>query len=91
MIKMKILIVRTFPNFLDSTKYNVQEIGLAKALTRIGHEVGIVLYNGRNKDRISEIPIECKSEIKQIKIYYLHGYNFLKNGIFPTLKKVMKQ
>ena len=49
---MKILIVRTFPDFLDPGKYNVQEIGLAKALTRAGHEVGIVLYNGKNKDRI---------------------------------------
>ena len=88
---MKILIVRTFPNFLDSTKYNVQEIGLAKALTRIGHEVGIVLYNGKNKDRICEIPVECESEVKQIKIYYLHGFNFLKNGIFPSLRKVIKQ
>lgn len=46
---MKILIVRTFPNFLDTTQYNVQEIGLAKALIKAGHEVGIVLYNGKKR------------------------------------------
>ena len=90
-INMKILIVRTFPDFLDPAKYNVQEIGLAKALTKAGHEVGIVLYNGKNKDKICEMPVGCKNGIKKIKIYYLYGFNFFKNGIFPSLKKVIEQ
>lgn len=88
---MKILIVRTFPNFLDAAKYNIQEIGLAKALVRVGHEVGIVLYNGKNKDTVKKIPVECENEIKEIQVYYLHGWNFFKNGIFPSLNKVVKQ
>lgn len=88
---MKILIVRTFPDILDPMRYNIQEIGLAKALTRAGHKVGIVLYNGKNKDTIVQIPVECNGEEKSIKLYYLHGYNFLKNGLFPSLGKVTKE
>ena len=48
---MKILIVRSFPDILNLNAYNVQEIGLAKALTSKGLECGIVLYNGGQKDR----------------------------------------
>lgn len=88
---MKILIVRTFPNFLDATKYNIQEIGLAKALVKAGHEVGIVLYNGKNKDTIKKISVPCENEIREIIVYYLHGWNFFKNGIFPSLKKVVDE
>ena len=88
---MKILIVRTFPNFLDASKYNIQEIGLAKALVKAGHEVGIVLYNGKNKDTIKKISVPCENETREITVYYLHGWNFFKNGIFPSLKKVVQQ
>ncbi len=49
---MKILIIRTFPNIIDPATYNIQEIGLAKALVRKGHECGIVLYYGKNKDKV---------------------------------------
>ena len=48
---MKILIVRTFPDVLKIDSYNVQEIGLARALTMRGHQCDIVLYNGENEDR----------------------------------------
>ena len=88
---MKILIVRTFPNFLDAAKYNIQEIGLAKALVKAGHEVGIVLYNGKNEDTIKKISVQCENEIREIVVYYLHGWNFFKNGIFPSLKKVVDE
>ena len=88
---MKILIVRTFPNFLDASKYNIQEIGLAKALVKAGHEVGIVLYNGKNKDTIKKISVPCENETREITVYYLQGWNFFKNGIFPSLKKVVQQ
>ena len=48
---MKILIIRTFPNKLNLNSYNVQEIGLAKALTVKGHCCDVILYGGREKDR----------------------------------------
>lgn len=87
---MKILILRSFPSIIDPDKYNVQEIGLAKALTRAGHTCGIVLYYGKNKDTIEKISVSCKIGEKEITLYRLHGYNFLKNGFFPSLNKIVK-
>ena len=88
---MKILIIRTFPNIMNFKQYNVQEIGLAKALVRKGYECGIVFYNGKNKDEVEYIPVECDGETRNISVYKLHGYNILKNGIFPSLRKITKK
>ena len=88
---MKILIVRTFPNMIDTHQYNVQEIGLAKALTRQGYQCGIVLYNGKCADSVENIPVVCDNDCRDITIYRLHGFNILKNGFFPSLNKVVGQ
>lgn len=88
---MKILIVRTFPNILDPNQYNMQEIGLAKALTRLGHTCGIALYYGKNKDTIETVPVNNEGKIENITVYRLHGYNILKNGFFPSLKRIASQ
>lgn len=69
----------------------MQEIGLAKALTKQGYQCGIVLYNGKNKDCIETIPVSWEGHTESITIYRLHGYNLLKNGIFPSLNKIAKQ
>lgn len=86
---MKILIVRTFPSIISPNQYNVQETGLAKALTRAGHTCGVVLYYGKNKDTIEKLQVPCGDINKEILIYRLRGYNFLKNGFFPSLKKIV--
>lgn len=86
---MKVLIVRTYPNIIDPNQYNVQEIGLAKALVRAGHICDVVLYNGKNQDVVEEMPVICKKDVLSIKVYRLHGYQILKNGIFPSLKKIV--
>lgn len=88
---MKILIVRTFPSIINPNQYNVQEIGLAKALTRAGHTCGIILYYGKNKDTIEKIYVPCGRENRVITVYRLRGYNILKNGFFPSLKKIVKE
>lgn len=88
---MKILIVRTFPSILNFKQYNVQEVGLAKALVRKGHECGIVLYNGKNKDEVEYVPVDCDGEIRNVTVYKLHGYNVLKNGFFPSLRRLTKE
>ena len=47
---MKILIVRLFPDELNINNYNVQEIGLAKALVKKGHVCDIVLYTNKKEN-----------------------------------------
>lgn len=83
---MKILIVRTYPNYLpvskicnDNGMYNCQEIGLAKALTQMGYQAD-VLYNGdENKDICigdNEVKIKWmfRKGIVFMKMFYLFNY-----------------
>lgn len=86
---MKILIIRTFPSIMNIEQYNVQEIGLAKALTLAGHECGIVFYNGFHKSRIQELAVEGTD--RKVRIYWQRGINVLKNGIFVGLRKIVRE
>lgn len=78
-IFLKILIVRTYPNEINIKNYNVQEIGLAKALTTDGHQCDIVLYTEK-EERTEQINVEDK----QITIYWMKGTNILKNLFWPN-------
>lgn len=80
---MKILIVRTHSSILSTTAYNVQEIGLAKAYIQAGHQADIVMYGGNKPTYVVKVP----TEYGEISVYYMKAWNFLKNGIFPELKR----
>lgn len=86
---MRILIVRSFPDILNLNSYNVQEIGLASALTLKGNECDIVLFNGRNQDRIEKYIFKHEGKEYQFDIFWLKGYSFLKNGFMPSVKKII--
>ena len=88
---MKILIVRTFPDIMNTEGYNVQEIGLARALIVAGNVCDIILYNGKNKDRVQECTFEENGKIYYYRIYWLRGYNLLKNGFMPSAEKIIRQ
>ena len=81
---MRILIIRGFPDKLNTDTYNVQEIGLAGALVRKGHTCDIVFYNGREKSR-------TEHRADGITIYWLRASNVLKNGIFHGLRPILEQ
>lgn len=85
----KILIIRTYPSILDPEGYNIQEIGLAKALVRAGLVCDVVLYNGCNPDEIREIPVSG-TQSGVVKVYMRHGFGILKNGFFPGLNHIVK-
>lgn len=84
MIEMKILILRTMANVLKLNTYNLQEVGLAKALTRLGHRCDILYYTDEKKDRREEIVFDGD---KTVTILWTHGYNVLYEAIYPSLKK----
>ncbi len=77
---MKILIVRPWPSVLDVRKntYNIQEVGLAKALTRRGHPTDILFWTDGDEMTV-EIPVEGA---KPIRVFYRHGKVVLKNVWF---------
>lgn len=88
---MKILIVRTFPDILNLQSYNVQEVGLAKALVKKGHTCDIVLYNGKQADRDEEYCFNQEGKSYQFTIHWLKGYNLFKNGFMPSLNKLIQE
>lgn len=56
---MKVLIVRPFPSMLDvrQNTYNIQEIGLAKALNRRGCQTDLLFWTDGEEAEIT-IPVE---------------------------------
>lgn len=86
---MKILIVRTFPDILNLNSYNVQEVGLAKALTLKGDQCDIVLYHGKQADRQEAYQFEHEGRQYRFMIYWLKGYGLFKNGFMPSVKKLI--
>lgn len=81
---MKILIIRPWPTLLDVTQntYNVQEVGLAKALCRRGHPTDILFWTDQ-REKTVEIFVENGFTIH---VFYRKGAAFLKNGWFYRFK-----
>lgn len=75
---MRVLIVRGFPEQLYIDSYNVQEIGLAAALRRRGVEADIVMFGGHEERQ--------QTLDDGTTIYWLLGWNVVKNGIMPGLR-----
>ncbi len=77
---MKVLIIRNYPSFMDveNNTYNIQEVGLAKALVRIGYECGIIFWTDK-EEKVVDIEVENK---KFVRVYYKKGTTFLKNTMF---------
>lgn len=90
-MNMKVLIVRTFSDVLNLNTYNVQEIGLAKALTSKGIECGVVLYHGNKEDREEVYQFYKKDASYSFKLYWLKGIGFFKNGFMPSVHKLVKE
>lgn len=81
---MKILIVRPTPNKMNGNTYNLQEIGLAKALVRKGHTCDVMYYTDEKKDSVQTVQFD---DDKEVHILWLHGFSILREGIYPSLKK----
>lgn len=86
---MKILIIRTFPGYMNVRKntYNIQEIGLAKALIRKGHICDIVFWTDKSPETVS---YKFDGD-KELKIFYLNGKNILNNAIYKGLDELIAQ
>lgn len=86
---MKILIIRNYPNYMDVTcnTYNIQEVGLAKALIRKGHQCDIVFWTEREEiDKTIEF-----DDGLSYTIYYRRGINILKNAIYIGIDELIKK
>lgn len=86
---MKILIIRNYPSYMDVEKntYNIQEVGLAKALVRKGNVCDIVFWTDKDE---KEVNISVDNAGK-ITVFYRHGKTALKNTIYTGCDELFAQ
>ena len=82
---MRILIVRNYPSYLDvrHNTYNIQEVGLAKALTKIGHQCDVLFWTNKEEEIVS-----LEYDGKRINVFYKKGKTLLKNTVFNGCDKL---
>lgn len=84
---MRILIIRNYPSYMDVScnTYNIQEVGLAKALIRKGHQCDIVFWT--EKEEMNKV-IKFDDGLSYT-IYYRKGINILKNAIYTGIAELI--
>jgi glycosyltransferase involved in cell wall biosynthesis len=83
---LRIVIVRTSCRGVvaESGFYNSQEIGLARALSKLGHHVDIVLFGGK-ESRTSTVNYDFDGIQASSTIYYVPGLALYDAGLFRGL------
>lgn len=86
---MKILIIKTFPQEIKTTHltYNVQEIGLAVALRKAGHEADVLCCADDGNDHESVV----EQEGVRMTVYARKAVSFLKNGYFIGINSLLRE
>lgn len=86
---MKIAILRTDGSDVDQRQYNSQEIGLARGLTQLGHEVHIITASGEgNNPPVELISGESGSHITIIRTGY-RRIPVLEYGVLTNLRRLL--
>ena len=81
MIK-KVLYMRSGPYKPDINMYNMQELGVAKALLKKGISTDVMYYSD-----ISKVETYRETESAKIRIIWEKGYKILRTGFYPRLLK----
>lgn len=86
---MKILIIRNYPSYInvEFNTYNIQEIGLAKALIRKGHQCDVVFWTDKDEQDI-QIKVDNGAFIN---IFYRKSKVIFKNAIFKNIEKLISE
>lgn len=90
---MKILIIRshasTESSHFTGHYYNIQEIGIAKALNRQGYTCD-VLFWGKKANDVITLPYGEKED-QTFQVFFRKGVSFLKNAIFFRISHIIRQ
>lgn len=86
---MKILIIRNYPTYMavKNNTYNIQEVGLAKALVRKGHTCDIVFWTDKEEETV-DIPVD---EVGVVHVFYRHGRTKVKNTVYTKCTELFKK
>jgi glycosyltransferase involved in cell wall biosynthesis len=87
---MRILLIDNYPEYraVSNSTYNLQELGLAKALVRAGHVCDILFWTNKDESEV-RIPINGKNS-SGICVYYRRGKTALKNTIYSGCNKLFE-
>ncbi len=78
---MKILLVRNYATEVNLKNYNLQEIGIAKALVKRGHQCDVLYYTS-DKNRRREV---IEVEENKVNIYFEPAIKIMHNAIYLRL------
>ena len=86
---MKILIIRNFPSYMSvkNNTYNIQEVGLAKALVRKGHHCDIIFWTEKTEETV-DIPVD---KVGTVRVFYRRGKSMLKNTVYLDCNELFEQ
>ncbi len=84
---MRVLIVRSTPNYMEvqNASYNVQEVGLARALARKGVQCDIVFWTDKEE---KDVEFEVDND-KKFTVFYRNSKVFLKNAIYTDIDELI--
>ena len=80
---MKVLIVRPFPSLLDvrQNTYNIQEVGLAKALSKRGCQVDLLFWTDQEENDVT-ISVDGGTDVH---VFYRKAISALKNAWYKNI------
>lgn len=84
---VRVLIFRTNGNIVNLSTYNLQEIGIAKALCIRGIQGDVMYYGGNDPTHEEEIGYNGKT----IRIIWAKGVSIAGNGFFFGLEKILDE
>ncbi|WP_195515297.1 glycosyltransferase family 4 protein [Paraclostridium bifermentans] len=86
---MRILIIRNYPSYMDVScnTYNIQEVGLAKALIRKGHQCDVVFWTDKDEQDVQIKVDKCTF----MNIFYRKSIVIFKNAIFKNIEKLISE
>ena len=86
---MRILLIRNYPSYMavKNNTYNIQEIGLAKALVRRGYQCDVVFWTDKETE---DVEVEMDKEHK-VTVYYRKAISVLKNAVYIGCKRLFEE
>ena len=84
---MKVLIFRTNGNVVNLKTYNLQEIGIAKALQMRGIDCDVMYYGGKKPTHDEMVDFQGRS----IKVIWANGFSIAGNGFFPKVGEILNK
>lgn len=72
---------------VEKNTYNIQEVGLAKALVRKGNVCDIVFWTDKDEKEVA-IPVDDRGKVT---VFYKHGKTALKNTVYSGCDELFAQ